>query len=50
MTEVGVRDLRNNLSRYLEALSSTARSSWSRTEVARVARVLPVSGERTIDP
>lgn len=48
LIEVGVRELRNNLSRYLErvrqgeALIVTDRGS-------AVARVLPIGGERVLD-
>jgi len=46
--EVGVRELRNNLSRFLERVS--AGEEVVVTDRGRaVARVVPVSGERTLD-
>ena len=46
--EVGVRELRNNLSRYLERVQ--AGEEVIVTERGRaIARVLPLSHERTID-
>jgi prevent-host-death family protein len=46
--EVGVRELRNNLSRYLERVQ--AGEEVLVTDRGRaVARVLPLSGERTLD-
>ncbi|CAN5771926.1 MAG: type II toxin-antitoxin system prevent-host-death family antitoxin [Euzebyaceae bacterium] len=46
--EVGVRELRNNLSRYLDRVQ--AGDEVVVTDRGRaIARVLPMSGERTID-
>lgn len=46
--EVGVRELRNNLSRYLDRVREGEEVVV--TDRGRpVARVLPISGERTID-
>ena len=48
MTEVGIRDLRNHLSQYLERVEHG--EEMVVTDRGRaVARVLPVAGERTID-
>jgi prevent-host-death family protein len=48
MTEVGVRELRDHLSRYLEQVQAGAEVVV--TERGRaIARVVPLSGERTID-
>lgn len=46
--EVGVRELRNNLSRYLERVREGEEVVVTDRGRA-VARVLPISGERTID-
>lgn len=46
--EVGVRELRNNLSRYLDRVREGEEVVVTDRGRA-VARVLPVSGERTID-
>ena len=46
--EVGVRELRNNLSRYLDRVREGEEVLVTDRGRA-VARVLPVSGERTID-
>ncbi len=46
--EVGVRELRNNLSRYLDRVRDGEEVVVTDRGRA-VARVLPVSGERTID-
>lgn len=48
MTEVGIRELRNNLSRYLERIQQGEEVVVTDRGRA-IARVLPVSGERTID-
>ncbi len=48
MTEVGVRELRNNLSRYLDRIQRGEEVVVTDRGRA-IARVLPVSGERTID-
>jgi prevent-host-death family protein len=48
MTEVGVRELRNNLSRYLDRIQKGEEVVVTDRGRA-IARVLPVSGERTID-
>jgi len=48
MTEVGVRELRNNLSRYLERIQQGEEVVVTDRGRA-IARVLPVTGERTID-
>jgi prevent-host-death family protein len=46
--EVGVRELRNNLSRYLDRVQ--AGEEVVVTDRGRaIARMLPLSGERTID-
>ncbi|MCI0635810.1 MAG: type II toxin-antitoxin system prevent-host-death family antitoxin [Actinobacteria bacterium] len=46
--EVGVRELRNNLSQYLERVQ--AGDEVLVTDRGRaIARVLPLSGERTLD-
>ena len=46
--EVGVRELRNNLSRYLDRVRDG--DELVVTDRGRaIARVLPMSGERTID-
>jgi prevent-host-death family protein len=48
VVEVGVRELRNNLSRYLDRVQ--AGDEVVVTDRGRaIARVLPMSGERTID-
>lgn len=48
MTEVGIRELRNHLSRYLERVEHG--EEMVVTDRGRaIARVLPVTGERTID-
>ena len=48
MTEVGIRDLRNHLSRHLERVQ--AGEEIVVTDRGRaIARVLPIDGERTID-
>jgi prevent-host-death family protein len=48
MTEVGVRELRDHLSRYLGQVQ--AGQEVVVTERGRaIARVLPIGGERTID-
>jgi prevent-host-death family protein len=48
MAEVGVRELRDHLSRYLDRVR--AGEEVVITDRGRpIARVLPVSGERTID-
>lgn len=48
MPEVGIRELRDHLSRYLERVQ--AGEEVVVTDRGRaVARVLPMSGERTID-
>jgi prevent-host-death family protein len=48
MTEVGVRELRDHLSRYLDRVR--AGEEVVVTERGRaIARVLPIGGERTID-
>ena len=46
--EVGIRELRNNLSRYLEDVRDGAEVIVTDRGRA-IARVVPVSGERTID-
>jgi prevent-host-death family protein len=48
MAEVGVRELRNNLSRYLERIQGGEEVVVTDRGRA-IARVLPMSGERTID-
>ena len=48
MAEVGVRELRNNLSRYLERIQGGEEVVVTDRGRA-IARVLPISGERTID-
>jgi len=48
MTEVGIRELRNHLSQYLERVEHGEEVVVTDRGRA-VARVLPVSGERTID-
>jgi prevent-host-death family protein len=48
MTEVGVRELRNNLSRYLDRIQRGEEVVVTDRGRA-IARVLPVTGERTID-
>lgn len=48
MSEVGIRELRDHLSRYLERVQ--AGEEVVVTDRGRaIARVLPVNGERTID-
>ncbi len=48
MAEVGIRELRDHLSRYLERVQ--AGDEVVVTDRGRaVARILPISGERTID-
>ena len=48
MASVGVRDLRQNLSRYLEQVQ--AGDELVVTERGRgIARLVPIAGERTID-
>ncbi|MBA3288432.1 MAG: type II toxin-antitoxin system prevent-host-death family antitoxin [Acidimicrobiia bacterium] len=48
MAEVGVRELRDHLSRYLEQVQ--AGDEVIVTERGRaIARVVPINGERTID-
>lgn len=48
MTEAGIRELRNHLSRYLERVQ--AGEEIVVTDRGRaIARVLPMDGERTID-
>ncbi|MGK2957592.1 MAG: type II toxin-antitoxin system Phd/YefM family antitoxin [Acidimicrobiales bacterium] len=48
MTEVGIRELRDHLSRYLERVQ--VGEEVVITDRGRaIARVLPMSGERTID-
>lgn len=48
MAEVGVRELRDHLSRYLEQVQ--AGGEVIVTERGRaIARVVPINGERTID-
>lgn len=48
MTEVGIRELRDHLSRYLDRVQ--AGEEVVVTDRGRaVARVLPMSGERTVD-
>jgi prevent-host-death family protein len=48
MTEVGVRELRDHLSRYLDQVQ--AGEEVVVTDRGRaIARVLPIGGERTID-
>ncbi len=48
MTEAGIRELRNHLSRYLERVQ--AGEEIVVTDRGRaIARVLPIDGERTID-
>ena len=46
--EVGIRELRNNLSRYLANVQHGAEVTVTDRGRA-IARVVPVSGERTID-
>ena len=46
--EVGVRDLRNNLSRYLERVRSGEEVVVTDRGHA-IARVLPIGGERVLD-
>jgi prevent-host-death family protein len=48
MAEVGIRELRNNLSRYLERIQQGEEVVVTDRGRA-IARVLPMSGERTID-
>lgn len=48
MTEVGVRELRNNLSRYLDRIQQGEEVVVTDRGRA-IARVLPVTGERAID-
>lgn len=48
MTEVGIRELRDNLSRYLDRIQQGEEVVVTDRGRA-IARVLPVSGERTID-
>ena len=48
MTEVGVRELRNNLSRYLDRIQKGEEVVVTDRGRA-IARVLPITGERTID-
>jgi prevent-host-death family protein len=48
MTEVGVRELRNHLSQYLERIQRGEEVVVTDRGRA-IARVLPLSGERTID-
>ena len=48
MSEAGIRELRNHLSRYLERVQ--AGEEIVVTDRGRaIARVLPIDGERTID-
>jgi prevent-host-death family protein len=48
MTQVGVRELRDNLSRYLERVQHG--ENVVVTDRGRaIARVVPIEGERTID-
>lgn len=46
--EVGIRELRNHLSRYLEQVQQGEEITVTDRGRA-VARILPLSGERTID-
>lgn len=48
MTEVGVRDLRNHLSRYLEVVRAGDEIVVT-DRGAAVARLVPLDGERTLD-
>lgn len=48
MTEVGVRDLRNHLSRYLEAVRAGDEIVVT-DRGAAIARLVPLDGERTLD-
>lgn len=48
MTEVGVRELRNHLSRYLDAVRAGDEIVVT-DRGAAVARLVPLDGERTLD-
>lgn len=48
MTEIGIRELRDHLSRYLDLVQDGEELVVTDRGKA-VARVLPMSGERTID-
>ncbi|HUP69364.1 MAG TPA: type II toxin-antitoxin system prevent-host-death family antitoxin [Acidimicrobiales bacterium] len=48
MTEIGIRELRDHLSRYLEMVQGGEEVVVTDRGRA-IARVLPMSGERTID-
>ena len=48
MTEVGVRDLRNHLSRYLDIVRSGDEIVVTERGTA-IARHVPIEGERTLD-
>lgn len=48
MTEVGVRDLRNRLSRYLDSVQAGNEIVVTDRGTA-IARIVPLSGERTLD-